>query len=473
MDWLRTNKEKLNFIDAALLKYSSHYNSAPRFLIKCDDIVLCVEYKWNKWFRGRVVAHNEKTNTVEVIAIDYGHTMDMPVGSVYPLLDEKLAQITPVHNQISHKPNQRTKMEPVRCRNSNEPAQHSFTGRHSPSMASAFDDDENYVSSAPPIPFVLSKVVARVQRRQMPPILLSKLYDGDGADAVEKVFKQAKADSITAGAADEISQYCDFDFDHSGSDSTITNDPDNDHISDEETVENSVDSRVPVSPESEAQSKRDSLVCTHRSSATVPDWAMVGSKESGAQDNCAKTPQFLAKNVRGDAADSDGYETDATRRNCFDFNDASDLSRCTSIDDVPLSYQCGQLLLMEKNAIPCSTVPLTNLDMPLFRISCIGAAPIAYDQSKCFENLLPHIADQLKERQQISHMQSTAWHHLLDGRSAIIVCPTIYLADLVYLPVICTLVQVKFYCLIARNRSISLPIFRKRNCIPSALDRSP
>lgn len=49
---------------------------------------------------------------------------------------------------------------------------------------------------------------------------------------------------------------------------------------------------------------------------------------------------------------------------------------------------------------------------------------------------------EVEKKSRSSRLQELAWPHLLEGRSAIIVDPSDNLADLMYLPVICTNIEV-------------------------------
>lgn len=86
--------------------------------------------------------------------------------------------------------------------------------------------------------------------------------------------------------------------------------------------------------------------------------------------------------------------------------------------------------------------PLKTLKLAHIKLVCINDEASGRKLSKCYEDFLPAIATQLKELPETYRLQEIAWPHLFKRRSTIIIHPSQYLADLVYLPVICTHVNV-------------------------------
>lgn len=86
--------------------------------------------------------------------------------------------------------------------------------------------------------------------------------------------------------------------------------------------------------------------------------------------------------------------------------------------------------------------PLKELSFTRMDTMCIEHSTADFNLSKCYEHFLPHIAEQLKELPKVYPLQQLAWPRLLDGGSAIIIDPSDYLADLVYLPAVCSHVNV-------------------------------
>lgn len=112
--------------------------------------------------------------------------------------------------------------------------------------------------------------------------------------------------------------------------------------------------------------------------------------------------------------------------------------------------QIEQLALSTRHNIR----PLETLTLTHHQVICISGEAIISKLSKCYETFLPVIAKALKGLPKIYPLQEIAWPQLLKGRSAIIIDPSDNLADLVYLPVICTHVEVN---------SFHLPIFAQWN----------
>lgn len=91
------DSDRLNYIDEKVLKYSRNFLSAPEFPIICNSIVIAKCIAWNKWFRARVLQYDRDMDSVKVLAIDYGHKFVLPRHLIFPLVDEQLAQVEPIH----------------------------------------------------------------------------------------------------------------------------------------------------------------------------------------------------------------------------------------------------------------------------------------------------------------------------------------------------------------------------------------
>lgn len=112
-----------------------------------------------------------------------------------------------------------------------------------------------------------------------------------------------------------------------------------------------------------------------------------------------------------------------------------------------LRRQRSQLKQVELNSGRNAIQPLKNLALINKKVICVGvgdeSAGTDYDLAKCYDKLLPNITKQLEESPDTYPAQEIAWPHLLEGGSAIIIDPSDNLADLVYLPVVCTHVEVR------------------------------
>lgn len=124
------------------------------------------------------------------------------------------------------------------------------------------------------------------------------------------------------------------------------------------------------------------------------------------------------------------------------FDDVSDEEDC--VVDISwleaIKIQKKQLKQLTQNSQQSNIRPLKFLSLTDNRVVCSEA--IKCDTLTCFASFLPHIAKQMKELPKTYRLQELAWPHLLQGRSAIIIDPSDNLADLVYLPFVCSHVNV-------------------------------
>lgn len=135
-------------------------------------------------------------------------------------------------------------------------------------------------------------------------------------------------------------------------------------------------------------------------------------------------------------------------RKIFNFDSSDDERDCVEEDRVEnitwfQSVKRQKLLLKQRALISrCDIRPLKSLSLTSKKVICIAGEAIDFDLLKCYDNFLPRIASQLKDLPETYRLQQLAWPHLLEGKSAIIIDPSDHLAELVYLPVICTHVEV-------------------------------
>lgn len=142
---------------------------------------------------------------------------------------------------------------------------------------------------------------------------------------------------------------------------------------------------------------------------------------------------------------------DLMNRGVFNFGSASDDDRdCVeegTVENITFSQAIKQHKLQEKqqtqtNISRSDIRPFKSLSLTSKQVICIANETIEFDLLECYDKFLPRIANQLKELPETHRLQQLAWPHLLEGRSAIIIDYSDHLAELVYLPVICTQVEV-------------------------------
>lgn len=86
--------------------------------------------------------------------------------------------------------------------------------------------------------------------------------------------------------------------------------------------------------------------------------------------------------------------------------------------------------------------PLHALCLTNDQVICVAAKVVDWNILECFSRFSSKITEELKKMPKSFRLQELAWPPLLNDQSAIIVDSSDHLADLVYLPVICTHVNV-------------------------------
>lgn len=387
---------KLDEIDGKVLNYIRHFESAPDWPLQRNEIVVAICSAWNKWFRARILTHNARMQIVKVLAIDYGREFELPIRSVFPLFDAELKQAEPVR-PIQVKIHGIKQMNQGRWANNVQVEIETFINFASTTVFRCMEVREDCC---------VGDIVIPSKNKCLSDMLV---------DLGIAVYTENVSCEIAASDSDNTDECAVSSPDHSP-----------------QTAETSL-----LEALSESTDSSGSTIVENSD-----DEFLDGLSDDGTIEN--------AETESPDA--TDGYETDASRRQVFDFDNFSEYqsSECT-IEDIShrqsVKRQLCQARQLEKNAIPNNAKPLTTLSMKNTLSMVIGgdSAGPDYDISKCYEEFLPNITEQLEELPETNRVQELAWPHLLGGGSAIIIDSSDHLADLVYLPVVCTQVQVNFW----------------------------
>lgn len=152
-----------------------------------------------------------------------------------------------------------------------------------------------------------------------------------------------------------------------------------------------------------------------------------------ASMNESEDPQELHEHLLRDKFRDDDSQV-------FDFDSFSEDSESICLDPITFAQLMRKQKLeqVRQHELSNDIVPLKDLSLQSTQILCIGDTAADLNPSICGEHFLSPILEQLEGLQKTYHLQELVWPHLLKGKSAIIIEPSDNVADLVYLPDICT-----------------------------------
>lgn len=422
------DNEQLNNIDQKVSEYIRHFRSAPNFPIKCDEMVIGNHAAWHKWFRARVLSYNENLSLVKVFAIDYGHELELPKKYVFPLLDMQLLHAKPVRT--------------------NE-----WSSEHSPHVVRT-EDGVNGNECEKQVGLLNEhETLPKTKKSQ-----LNFLWTASKSESLESDILQNATENAHSNSKKE-----DFFPEHSAAVNQQT----------PATARQIGGENAQVNPIDYATSKRIGVknrkvllnrgtACEKSSSEQVSECTKVkspvlivagmGSGEAMEgyvpkyPDDKLSNDVSICNTETGSQEAAVGYVSDESRRKILDFDNYSEYVTSMCIKDASwygeMAEEEKRLPQLDQDALVNDIKPLKELSLIAMKRMCIGNNTTRYNLSECYENFLPHIAEQLKELPKVNLLQELVWPHLLEGRSAIIIDPSENLADLVYLPAVCSQVNV-------------------------------
>lgn len=351
--------ERLVEIDEKLIQLMRRHRPVSNFAINSKEMVVAILPRWDKFFRARILTEKKQSNLVRVHAIDYGYEEELPRNCIFPLRDDELRQIEPVHPI-------RVGVYGVECIRSDECDKKM---KISSSIFLSYSPINIFRCLHVESDRFCGEIISMTSNQCYSNMLVDLKYAKRSEVVLidkENEYNVSVDEGIVSGGSDTNESY-----------HVLVDDVADDDSSGEETVCNSEDDE-----------ENDIASCS-----------------------------------------------DISRRGVFNFEKGSNSTGSVqSLATLAGGIEYNNLMRMNfKNIDPLHTLPLSET-----HTVCVGAEASECDLPNFYKNFSPQIANQLRLGPPNNRLQKVAWPHLMNGKSAIVIDPSEHLADLLYLPVVCT-----------------------------------